>query len=914
MLVLIGIKQPKLQEALRLPGSVFWWDNGEDGIGWGDNWIEKLQEKLNSCSSYLILVGPSGVRRWVKAELLIALRRHFENDLPIFPVLLDGALPESLPPFLGIFQAERLSGSLNEVDFAGLAQKLLTAASIKVGDLLVKNDVCPFPGLEAFNEDDAIFFFGRQSETLDALRRLGPGLDGIYRRWLQIEGPSGVGKSSLIRAGLVPTIKRGWLEEDHKGESQEWHISSPMRPGIDPIENLAEALVKTRDLQCDRSVGELIREFRNDAQALRHFMRQYVQKDHGFVLVVDQLEEVFTLTSRSENRRHFDILLAEAVKDIDGPLHLITTIRSDFMLRFREMPQLEGLLNDSAGRYLLRSMNEAGLRDIVRTPARLAGLKWSDNSLPDEIVEEALSEPGALPLVGNLLRLLWNERQDSVLAASAYRELGGLGGALAGRADQLIESLGRDGRDRARKLLIALVEPGRESQDSRRTITREMALNAAGGGKEAEVVLDRLSGLRDAATQRGANAMPRLVVVSGDGEDQSDSARSLVDLAHEALLRDDRRGEPYWKTLRGWVETYRNQLEDRRLIEILAEKWLDLGKSWRSPELARGRQLNEFNLIEAPMSEVAVSYLQASQRLKWIRISIVGALFVPFVASLATGWWINQKGVDNLVFARALWIRIGFTNLAVPEMVELQSGVFLMGSPEYDGEDERKFEDVLKNRITELKQSHPGPQHEVKVSAFAIGKYEVTFADHDTCRALGGCLTRPPDQRRGRGGRPVYNVDWDHAQEYCSWLSEMTGEPYRLPTEAEWEYAARAGTETRFATGDEITTKQALFNQASFDAREVSSYPPNNWGLHDMHGNLAEWVQDHWHDNYEGAPADGSAWLGGDYLEPDLFRVNRGGHYFSSADFVASSARAGNNSYTRNQMIGFRCARGKGNG
>ncbi|MGH6897200.1 MAG: toll/interleukin-1 receptor domain-containing protein [Geminicoccaceae bacterium] len=229
----------RIVQGIRAAGANVWWD--QDGIGWGDNWIETLQRTITGCSAYVILVGSSGVRRWVKAELHIATRRHFENDLPVFPILLHGVPPDSLPPFLSIFQAERLPEDLAGFDFAELADRL-KAAPDAANDArpAVDDGVCPFPGLEAFREDEARFFFGRQSETLDALRRLGPGHDGIYRRWLQIEGPSGVGKSSLVRAGLVPAIKRGWIEE---GDGlRRWRVAPPLRPGADPIENLADSL------------------------------------------------------------------------------------------------------------------------------------------------------------------------------------------------------------------------------------------------------------------------------------------------------------------------------------------------------------------------------------------------------------------------------------------------------------------------------------------------------------------------------------------------------------------------------------------------------------------------------------------------------------------------------------------------
>jgi formylglycine-generating enzyme required for sulfatase activity len=880
---------------LRAAGAHVWWDR--DGIGWSDNWIEKLQNTLTECAAYVILVGAGGVRRWVKAELHIATRRHFENDLPVFPILLHGVPPDSLPPFLSIFQAANLPEDLARCDFAELADRLKAVpAAAEDARPAIDDGTCPFPGLEAFREDDARFFFGRQSETLDALRRLGPGLDGIYRRWLQIEGPSGVGKSSLVRAGLVPAIRRGWIEE---GDAQirRWRVAPPLRPGADPIENLADSLSWGLAPEQGRlALAELDRDLRaGDERALRLMLRQHVADGEGLVLVVDQLEELFTLTAKAKDRARFDALLAEALRDLDGPLHLITTVRSDFMVRFAELPELQGLLNNAAGRYLLPPVSEAGLRDVVRTPARLAGLHWSEASLPGDIVAEAIAEPGALPLVGNLLRLLWDERDGNVLSSRVYREFGGLGGALATRADLLLDSLDAEvgnGRDRARKLLLELVEPGLGSQDSRRTITRQMALAAADGGREAEVVLDRLSGLRGATTPRGARAMPRLVMVSDSPDEPADATRAQVDLAHEALLRNDRHGQPYWKTLRDWVDQYRKQLENRRLLEILAEKWQDGGRPQLSNVLARGRQLRDFRQVGTAISDRAADYLRASRRLRGLRATALAVLVALIAAAGYGSWWTIENETNLRVALRVLAVRVGLGSLAAPTMVQLKGDKFLMGSTE-----EQKWS-----------------QHQVTVPVFEIGKYEVTFDDWDLCVAGGGCNGyTPSDQGWGRGRRPVINVSWDDAKAYVDWLSGVTGEPYRLPSEAEWEYAARAGTTTRYWWGDDAPTPdQANFGSNVGKTTEVGSkpYPANPWGMYDMNGNVWEWVEDCWHDSYaeEGRPDDGTAWTTGSTADCSR-RVLRGGSWVNDPEALRSAGRNWSLTGIRISLTGFRVAR-----
>ena len=226
-----------------------------------------------------------------------------------------------------------------------------------------------------------------------------------------------------------------------------------------------------------------------------------------------------------------------------------------------------------------------------------------------------------------------------------------------------------------------------------------------------------------------------------------------------------------------------------------------------------------------------------------------------------------------------------------PAMVHIPAGSFLMGCQPA----EKECWDWEK------------PAHLVQVSAFEMDKYEVTFDEWDACVAGGGCTQKPGDEGWGRGRRPVINVSWDDAKQYVTWLSGKTGKPYRLPSEAEWEYAARAGTQTAWSFGDD---EEALGDYAWFggnagdETHLVGTKWPNPWGLYDMYGNVWEWVQDYWHFNYDNAPADGRAWE--DAMGEE--RVLRGGSSFGYYRFLRSVSRARHVVGYRPQGDGFRLA------
>jgi formylglycine-generating enzyme required for sulfatase activity len=201
------------------------------------------------------------------------------------------------------------------------------------------------------------------------------------------------------------------------------------------------------------------------------------------------------------------------------------------------------------------------------------------------------------------------------------------------------------------------------------------------------------------------------------------------------------------------------------------------------------------------------------------------------------------------------------------------------------------------------------PVRTVTIRAFALGQFPVTVAEWKACAAQGGCAPLPR-LAVAEDTTPLHNVSWDDAQQYIAWLSRVTGHAYRLPSEAEWEYGARAGTQTRYWWGDQIGVAKANCAECggSQDARgpmPVDSFPPNAFGLHGMLGGVAQWVQDCWVPNYQGAPVDGSA----RELRGCVRRVLRGGSFRSGAEDILPVARNFYDAPVRYQANGFRVAR-----
>ncbi|WXH29825.1 Serine/threonine-protein kinase PknD [Myxococcus stipitatus] len=451
-------------------------------------------------------------------------------------------------------------------------------------------DTCPVPGLAPFRETQAELFFGRGKDVDAVLDSLNEARLGA-RRWVQVEGQSGVGKSSLLQAGVLPR-----LGEPGPLGAPGWCVAVA-RPSYEPVRSLARALAKVFGMRDVAGVEQRLR--RGGPEALRTLVLEHVPKETLLLLVVDPLEELFT--SGAAEQRVLDELLANVLSGEDCRVRLLTSLRSDFLHRLELLPGVSQLLHRAA-RYPLLPMDEGTLGMVVRGMASQAGLQLSDG-LDVRMARDAKGEGGGLPLLGHALRSFWAmRRRDSWVTHEDYDRMGGVGGALSQQAEELLASLEKEGLERAKWLLLGLVQVGRGALDTRRSRSRRELLAEAGGDALAHEVLLRLSGHSAAGSESG----PRLILLSGEKE--LDAQR--VDLVHETLLQRV-------ASIVRWLDEERRRLELRANLEDTARHWDEAERP--SEGLPQGTLLAQYKEGGAGargISARAEAFLQAATRME----------------------------------------------------------------------------------------------------------------------------------------------------------------------------------------------------------------------------------------------------------------------------------------------------------
>lgn len=886
----------------------------EQAIRAGDQWLSRLQTALSDCGAFIVLIGRDGIQRWVGAEVQVALNRYFSahdaaQRLPIYPVLLPGAQREAIPPFLGLFQFSTWSAEQavpsNLIEAIRIQQPLFEQARF---------EGCPYLGLSAFSRRDAPLFFGRRQETLQALTYLGnqqqinpkqlPKTSGVsYTRWLQIEGNSGSGKSSMVNAGMLPLIEQGVLWA-RTGFSQ-WHILGPMMPGKDPIEKLAEILERgLKPNPADRDITTRVNQLNaQPAKALTRTLKQFRQSDTAFLLIVDQFEELLTF-AETQARKQFDALLADALQDSDCPLFLINTVRADFLDRFEFLPCLQQLYNDQCKRYFLPLITENGLREIIEQPAFLAQLDVSE--ITTTLLNDAKDELGALPLVENALTLLWEKRQQQRLSGTTYREAGGLAGMLKTQADALLAQIDKTipkGKEAALELLFALTRINDEGRHTRQRLTREEAIYSAGNGNadQGEKIVQMLSG-GERSTQALATEHRSVLRLLSISQEQD---KHYVDLIHETLVRarskDQHTGKwiGYWPTLYDYIEKNQNRDIYRQQLRYEARLWSHYSGLWGLRHLASYFDLRKYRTLRVEPQSTEGRFVRWNQRIWFTGFAII-ALVMSYIGE--SFYWRTHHELPLSMMLTLQTFRLGHTPIPTLTPQPVPIGSFDMGEQDQ----------AFIAQLGEFQKHFGVPGQSVAITQpLYFGQYEVTYEQYDYYvwqqhRQGNQDIAYPTTAKGGRGDRPVVNVTWWEATAYATWLGKQHDTVCRLPTEAEWEYAARAGLQTAYPWGEEIGRNRANCSDcgSQWDGDQsapVGQFTANALGLFDTVGNVWEWTCSNWRDQF-----DGSEQRCNNDSNDTQFRVLRGGSWFNLAYYARSAARGADHPDLRFNYLGFR--------
>jgi WD40 repeat protein/energy-coupling factor transporter ATP-binding protein EcfA2 len=499
----------------------------------GDSWLRALEKALDNSRTIAVFLGPGGLGPWQQREQELALDRQSKNPAyRVIPVLL----PQS-DPALGFLSTNmwvdfRDGVDAGQLDWMAAAIRGDESESLRKIAATTVATVCPFRGLLPFREEDAAFFFGRESFTDDLV-------SAVERHsFVAVVGPSGSGKSSVVRAGLLPSLRKGT-------GNLVWEIVT-LVPTERPFRSLAGVLApllwpEQQWYERAKSANTLSREVADGSFELRDAINRVLDLQPGtdrILIVVDQWEELYVLCRDPSNTRRFIDVLLELTKE--NPVTVVMTVRGDFFGQVLEYRPLVDRLRDAL--VQLGPMTGDELRSAIERPAAKVGLSL-EAGLDHRILDDVGSEPAQLPLMEFVLKGLWDERRSGQLTNAAYDSMGGIKGAIATRAEQIFKNLRDPDQSLVRSMFIQLVRVGDESDDTRRR-ARVSTL-----GEDTKPLIRQL-------------VDERLLVTGRDEASQDE----IVEVAHEALIR-------HWKRLSVWVNEARSFLHWRRSLEPFLDAW-----------------------------------------------------------------------------------------------------------------------------------------------------------------------------------------------------------------------------------------------------------------------------------------------------------------------------------------------------
>jgi len=595
-----------------------WWD------GWsltpGVSWQDEIIDGLYASGSCAVIVGQSGLQGWVREEFSIALDRGTKDpSFRLFVVLLPGAPQPSGPSFAFLLNRTWVDLRAGIDDPAGFQDLLhaITGTPPRHEAAIPTSGSCPYRGLERFEEEHADCFFGRENEVAVAVEKL------ASSRFLAVLGPSGSGKSSLLRAGLVTAVRRGRVPG-----SGAWTIEI-MTPGSRPLVALAAKLTHLfPDVPVPATLDKLADECRSLDLAISLALQDRPQSDR-LLLVVDQFEELFTVCSSESQRAGFLANLLYAASIPEGRLSVVLGMRADFYHRCAAYPELRALVADE--QVLVGPLDDNSMRRAIEEPASKVGLEI-EPGLVDTIMADVGNRPGALPLLEHVLLEVWRQRRGTMLTLSAYVAAGGVQGALAKRANAVFGAFNQRQQQVARHVLLRLIQPGDTAEDTRRRAAMAELVTKSHDRADVDAVVKAMTD-------------QRLLTI---GRDQA-TGDQVVDIAHEALIRG-------WPELRNWIDDEREQLRAQRHLTDAALEWDRAGR--RDEDLYSGarfasweeRSLDEVSGVESDFlkqSRARRARQQAAGRRR-LRLALGGALVaVTSIAVIAfVGLWQVTKERD----------------------------------------------------------------------------------------------------------------------------------------------------------------------------------------------------------------------------------------------------------------------------
>jgi hypothetical protein len=560
--VFVAYSRKNQREALRLTSDLkdaglrVWYDR--EKIKGGDNWWQSIQQGITTADYFIFCLSPDALRSAIARDELLVAR---QNSKPIFVIMLEDSLSElrnqqfaeiswlSSLHIINFTQPERYGDSFRE-----LIQSLpgyTPPDSYYLEQINSRDLPNPFHGLEAFQEVDAPYFTGREDAVREIIDRL---RDTRKPPLLALVGASGSGKSSLIRAGVVPALRQAFPL---------WETLT-MRPGINPLSELADRLSERSGLASE-SVRAIIFERYDGLSTVASELLQGRPSDARFVLVIDQFEEVFTLTNESE-RQQFLEQIVSAANLPRGQITILITMRADFFDQLSSVPALANLVRENL--MILNEMMPDQLRRSIETPARQVGVTY-DEGLVDQILEDVRAQPGSLPLLQYLLHELFERKNGRRMTHDAYVMLGGVKGVLATSAESAYAMLDNTQQSILRRILLRLVNIDRDTISRRRIERSDLQFSS--------VLDDSVQQILNFLTEQ------RLLVTSAPVDDNFfDSDQSFYEISHEALLT-------HWQRLADWISSNRGDLR-------LSSDYLRLAQDWdaagRNPDyLLRGSRL-----------------------------------------------------------------------------------------------------------------------------------------------------------------------------------------------------------------------------------------------------------------------------------------------------------------------------------